>query len=323
MGDTAAPRVAAEAAIALGRMYDPRARTALRALVHAEDADLRIRAAVSLGRLRDREAVPALIEALWIATAEYERHETVRWLGRLRDPRALEPLIATLPDLRGRFLVVAAIGQLGDRRAFEPLARVLRWDNHANVRDGTLQGLGWLGDPRAVPLITTLAAEDASLKLATESLVRLGALQLGAIGGSDVARQNRLADFTDCYEGPLMHDWDYLHRTSCVMRASSAALELAVPEAVSQAEQGIVVVLGAKRSDAAAPAPLRLTIGGRALAEVAVDGSWDELRWTLPAGSLAQGRVQARLQSDEPARFAIDHLLLLPRSSIVVAQRGP
>ena len=99
-------------------MYDARARNALRALVRAEDPDIRVRAAVSLGRLRDTEAVPALVEALWIATGDYERQEAVRWLGRLRDPRAVEPLIQLLPESRTRFLVVAAIGMIGDRRGY-------------------------------------------------------------------------------------------------------------------------------------------------------------------------------------------------------------
>ena len=81
------PYVAAEAAIALGRLYDPRAHEALKRLVFIEDSDLRARAAVSLGRMRDRAAVPALIEALWTAPTTYEREEAIRWLGRLRSPQ--------------------------------------------------------------------------------------------------------------------------------------------------------------------------------------------------------------------------------------------
>jgi arylsulfatase A-like enzyme len=322
--DARAPLVAAEAAIALGRMYDPRARSALRGLVRAEDADIRVRAAVSLGRLRDAEAVPALIESLFIAKGEYERQEAIRWLGRLRDRRALEPLIDVLPELRTRFLVVVAIGQIGDRRAYDRLAQVLAWDRHANVRDSTIQGLGLLGDPRAIELITPIAAEDDSLTLATESLVRLGAIASGAIGGADVSQgQAALRDFTDCYEGPPRHDWDYLHRTFCVTRSSRAELPLRVPAAVSEAEHGNVVALAIKRSDEPAPAQLRVTIGTRVLEPVQVDGSWNELRWNLPADTLATGALQARLDSQDPAaRFAVDHLLILPRTTVMLAARS-
>jgi HEAT repeats len=323
MADASSPVVAAEAAIALGRMYDARARNALRGLVRAEDPDLRVRAAVSLGRLRDAEAVPALIEALWIATTDYERQEAVRWLGRLRDARAVEPLIELLPEARTRFLVVAAIGMIGDRRAYERLSQVLTWDTHTNVRDATVQGLGLLGDPRAIPAITKLAAEEPSLGFATETLVRLGAIASGAIGGTDFELgAPGLRDFGSCYAGPVLHDWDYQRRTHCTTRRATAALALKVPKAVAEAEHGVVVAVAIKRSDAARPADLQLTLGDHALPKFAVDGSWSEERFTLPPGSLAEGRVQARLASADPtARFAIDHILLLPLNSVVLAQR--
>ena len=67
---------------------------------------------------------------------------------------------------------------------------------------------------------------------------------------------------------------------------------------------------------------MQLTIGGHVLPKIAVDGSWSEERFTLPAGSLHEGRVNAQFSTAEPAaRFAIDHLLLLPLNSVVVAQR--
>lgn len=325
MQNEAAPRVAAEAAIALGRMFDARAREALRALVRSEDPDIRVRAAVSLGRLRDREAVPALIEALWIANADYERQEAVRWLGRLRDPRALQPLIDMLPESRTRFLVVVAIGQIGDPRAYERLVGVLAWDRMANVRDATLQGLGLLGDPRAIDLIAPLAAEEPSYKYASESLVRLGAIRVGAIGGVDVAaNQSGLSGFARCHEDPLDHDWIYLHRTHCTTRKQGAKLQVQVPKAVSDNDRGAVLVLGIKRIDAASAAALRLSIAGHNLEPAQTDGSWTELRWTLPAGMLRAGRAQVRLEAADPnARFAVDHLLLLPRTSVIVAHQGP
>ncbi len=315
-------RIAAEAAIALGRMFDPRARSALRRLVESEDPQIRVRAAVSLGRLRDPRAVPGLIEGLWIGQDEYERQEAVRWLGRLRDPRALDPLIQVLPEGRTRYLVPIALGMIGDDRAYEPLIDLLAWDRHPNVRDATVQGLGLLGDKRAIPLLTQLASEEDSLKLATESLVRLGALRAGAIGGTDlVAGDPGLRDFTGCHVGPIRHDWDYQHRTTCVTRSAAASLWLQVPRAVTAAPYGVRVALSIRRTDAAAAATLKLTIAGRHLDPVRVDGSWAEYRWTLPPGSLRAGRIQARLSGDGPrTRFAVDHLLLLPRSSELVAQ---
>jgi len=324
LSDQQAPRVAAEAAIALGRMFDPVARAPLRRLVSAEDPDIRARAAVSLGRLRDPAAVPALSEALWIAQSDYEREEAVRWLGRIRDRRALEPLIQLLPQQRLRYLVVVSLGMLGDDRAFEPLSDVLAWDDHANVRDGAVRGLALLGDARATDAIEALAVRDPAIKQAAESLVRLGALKHGKIGGTDVMSSTVAAsDFGECVEGPLLHDWDFEHRTFCVTRKSSASLTLQVPPAVSAAPAGNQVVLTVRRTDAPAAADLQLKLGSVVLAPVKVDGTWHEFRWDVPSAELHAGHVQAHLTTAVPgARFAVDHVLLLPVPAEVLAQRS-
>jgi arylsulfatase A-like enzyme len=321
MADKTSPAVAAEAAIALGRMFDPRARPFLKRLVTSEDPAIRVRAGVSLGRLRDVAAVPALIEALWIAPTDYERQEAVRWLGRLRDTRALEPMIRLLPEVRTRYLVPVAIGMLGDARGYPALAELLTWDEHADVRSATVQGLGLLGDSRAIGLIVPLAANDESPSPASESLVRLGAIRQGAIGGVDFST-SALApeDLWHCHVGPLRHDWDFEHRTFCETRRASTALDVAMPRSVASASHGVVVALAIKRVDAADPAEVQLTLGSQALDRVQVDASWQERRWVLPAGGLPPGRVRVRIATTDPmARFALDHLLLIPKSAIVVA----
>ena len=171
-----------------------------------------------------------------------------------------------------------------------------------------------------------LAAVDESLKTATESLVRLGALRSGAIGGTDLAAGDANAhDFTDCYTGPLRHDWDYQHRTYCSMQHDSAALSLAVPRRWPTRRT-------ARSSRSPPSAPTRTTRrDARAVdrrrtrsTRCKVDGSWDEYRFVLPAGSLHAGRVQAQLQRARSGRaLRVDHVLLLPRTSELIAQRGP
>jgi HEAT repeat protein len=316
--------VAAEAAIALGRLFDERATPMLRKLVSAEDPGIRCRAAVSLGRLRDLAAVPSLIDALWFAPSSYEREEAVRWLGHLRDTRALEALINLLPEAHTRHLVVVAMGELGDRRAFAPLAQVLDSDRNENVRDGVVRGLGLLGDARALPLVVPLFSDDPSLRNAGETLVRLRALDRQLIGGADVTRgAPGSIGFGDCHVGPLHHDWDYLHRTSCTTRTDDAALRLSVPSDVSNAKHGTVAVLSVKRTDASSSAEVEVSIAGHALEPIHVDGEWSEYRWPLEPGSLAQGSVRAEIHSREPsARFEVDHLLLVPRNSDGVSAHG-
>jgi arylsulfatase A-like enzyme len=315
--ESAEATVAAEASIALGRMFDQRARSSLRRLVLSEDPELRARAGVSLGRLRDVNAVPALIDALWIAPSQYDREEAIRWLGRLHDNRGLEPLLDLLPDLRTRYLVVIAMGQLGDRRAFDPLADLLKWDNHSNVRDNAIQGLGLLRDPRAIDLIVPLAVADPSLKTAGESLVRLHAIDCQAVGGTDgVQGKGALSGFGYCYQGPEVHDWDYLHRTWCETTDKAASLNLSIPETVSTSDGGSVALLMIKRTDAPKPAELVLSVGDIMLEPVQVDGKWSEFRWPLKPGTLSRGHIKASIYSpNDKARFAIDHLLLLPKSA--------
>ncbi|MCA9603351.1 MAG: sulfatase-like hydrolase/transferase, partial [Myxococcales bacterium] len=113
--------VSAEAAIALGRLENPKAHAALRRLAYAEDPDIRARAAVSLARMRDPASVPGLIDALWVTTTTYDREEAVRWLGRMRDERGVEPLIDLIPESRLRHLTVVALGMIGDMRAYQLL----------------------------------------------------------------------------------------------------------------------------------------------------------------------------------------------------------
>ncbi len=308
------PLVAAEAAIALGRMHHTGGRDLLRNLVLSEDPDIRSRAAVSLGRLRDVAAVPALIDALWIAPNDYEREEAIRWLGRLRDPRAIEPLISLLPESRTRHLVVIALGAIGDPRGFDTLRDVLQWEDHANVRDSTVRALGMLKDPRGLSLLLPLAVSDPTLKHATESLVRLGAIEQGAIGGIDFDKRTRAPGVTRCTEFSDRHDWDYLHRTVCETSRAQVTLHMSLPSTVVQSAGGSVWVMAMRRVDGQEPATVSVQIGQQPAQQVPVDSAWTEARWNVDAGSLSEGRTRVQLNvMPESARLALDHVLVLPR----------
>ena len=319
------PLVAAEASIALGRMYDLRAKESLRGLVFSEDPDLRTRAAVSLGRLRDTLAVPALIEALWLADTAYDREEAVRWLGRLRDPRAVEPLLALIPEFATRYLVAVALGQIGDKRAYGALADMLSWESRSNIRDSVVRGLGMLGDPRALPRLVELADSEPDLTFTLESLVRLGALERGLIGGADfVGELAGSAGVGRCAAFSPNHDWDYLNRTTCETTAPTASVRLAVPAAVRGAggAGGAVLVLSARRLDHSGPVDVVITLGGTALPALRVDAQWSEQRVLVDAATLARlgATATAELRPSAPgARLRLDHLLLVPHHAAVAA----
>jgi arylsulfatase A-like enzyme len=327
--------ISAEAAISLGRLYDPRARDALRRLVHVEDADLRARAAVSLARLRDPDAVPGLLDTLRLTTDTYEREESVRWLGRLRNPIALEPLIELLTEFRFRLLSIIALGQLGDPRAYSHLVDILEWESRSNLRDGVARSIGQLADPRGMPLLLHMAGHDAELTAAPESLVRLGALQQGLVGGADLdraaARRNRT--IADCREEPLLRDWDYHDRTACTSRANELSVRLALPPSVrapaaapepatdgsaAQDATDVVVIVRLRRVGEGAPFPVSLTIdparGAPALPELSGEAAsgWREFRMQLPRTAFTGTTTRATVRAPEGERVEVDHILLVP-----------
>lgn len=312
--DTTPFEVAAEAAIALGRMYDPRARDALKGLVHVEDPFVRARAAVSLGRLRDVAAVPALIDALWAAPTQYEREEAVRWLGRLRDRRALEPLLSLLPEFSLRYLVTVSLGLIGDSRAFAPLSEMMRWESHTNIRDELVRGLGYLGDERALPLLVEAFAQEPVLKNPGESLVRLSAIEHGVLGGTDFSPTTPdLHGFGDCRAAEYFHDWDYLERTTCAQMAKRATASLRLPRSRTHWKRGAELVLRARRAEGSDTGSLNVSLNGKPLATLSVDGSYQEFRLEVPASSLTGASVHLELEMEAPPYVVIDHALLIPR----------
>jgi arylsulfatase A-like enzyme/HEAT repeat protein len=322
--ETTPLEVAAEAAIALGRMYDQRARTALTRLVQVEDPYLRARAAISLGRLRERAAVPALIEALWVAPTQYEREEAVRWLGRLRDTRAVEPLLSLLPEFNLRYLLAVALGQIGDPRAYPALSEMLEWESHMNIRDEVVRGLGILGDARIIEALVHVLASEPALKNTAESLVRLGALERGHLGGVDLnAATKGTSGFERCQAGPLFHDWDYVGRTFCTSRGHEVQLKLPMPTSHARWNTGAELILRVRRTDGDDPVTLALTLSGKPLATVRAAASFTEQRVPIEPGALRHGPLKLGIAaSTQEARFAIDHALLVPREGALLAGSG-
>jgi len=125
------------------------------------------------------------------------RAEAARALGKLGDPRAVDPLIMLLadasPDLRSSVKdaladlghdkwktlisddrdILGQLGKCGDPAALAPLLRVLG-DYTARVRVQAAHALGVLGDPRAVdPLIAELADRDANVRKAVATALAL------------------------------------------------------------------------------------------------------------------------------------------------------
>lgn len=127
----------------------------------------RAHAAVLLGSedAQAAEVVPYLLAAL------EDPDRTVRAgaaesLGRIGDPRAVEPLIAVIEDRDGDWSVRAraawSLGKLKDRRATGPLVAALA-DMVSHVRLLAATALGEIGDPAAEEALRSTAQHDSDL----------------------------------------------------------------------------------------------------------------------------------------------------------------
>jgi HEAT repeat protein len=234
-----------KAAETLGKLRDTRAVEPLIAALKDKDKGVRRKAAEALGKLQGVQAVEPLIAALkdehelvrqvalralgqiWQlprlaelgSSSRSMRREAVEALGKLRDARAVEPLIVALEDDDWwvRSGAARALRKLGDTRAVEPLIAVLRdeeelvrqhalralgqiWQlpdltrlgsNDRSVQEEAAEALGELGDTRAVePLIAALKDKDKGVReKAAEALGKLGEpaveLLIATLGGND------------------------------------------------------------------------------------------------------------------------------------------
>ena len=182
--------IAASSAKALGDIGDKRAVEplieALQGVHHGQRNDIRLReqAAIALGKLRDPKAFDHLVAAVKNsdptcayaaadALVEYGdlsittfmklmgndaynvRAAAAKSLGKLREGKAVDPLLNMLDD-KAWWAAVEALGHLGDRKAVEPIIALLEEEETPSNIHKIAEALGNLGDPRAIdPLIKT------------------------------------------------------------------------------------------------------------------------------------------------------------------------
>jgi HEAT repeat protein len=128
------------------------------------NSSIRYLAAGQLGRLRDRRAVKPLIHSLQTDRDRVVRNWVAAALGDIGDPSAVEALIAILKDDDSglRFCATEALGKIGDERAFRPLLTVLE-DKELYPRAYAAEALGRIGEPGALePLVKVLQGTDDS-----------------------------------------------------------------------------------------------------------------------------------------------------------------
>jgi HEAT repeat protein len=136
---------------------EPGARQEVRRLFReTKEPEMRQYLALVLGRTRDREAVPLLLEAL--QDPDDKTRIYVLWaLGTLGDRRARGALEAALadPDAGLRKTAAFALGELGDRAAVPRLTAALD-DATADVRWNAALSLARLGSDAGLPVLETM-----------------------------------------------------------------------------------------------------------------------------------------------------------------------
>lgn len=174
-------QVRVRAVLALGRMRDAEAVSPLceSLVLHPE---LWPAAVSALGQIGDPRANPALAALLGLPEAEKVkglRQEIVLALANLRDPSVIPVLAEALrdPSYRVRAQAAESLGKLGWREAVPALIGALH-DSRWQVATKAAAALGSLGEPAGIePLIRTLAHENPEL--------RVGVVQaLGELGGA-------------------------------------------------------------------------------------------------------------------------------------------
>jgi HEAT repeat protein len=142
-------------------------------LLHHDDADLRIQAALALGTQPDPAAVDALLTALDDPDVNVRFH-AIEALGKL-GPAAAVDRLAAIAESNDFFLAFPALDALARISDPSVAPRVVPLLGDALVGDQAAEVLGHIGDEEAVvPLVRALDRPDASVVTIVEALVAVG-----------------------------------------------------------------------------------------------------------------------------------------------------
>ncbi len=135
--------------------------------------------AIALGLVRDREAVPMLLERLTSLTEDQGQAYVALALGMIGDPRAIGPLreVAAKSEFRPDSLeqTATALALLGDKSAAPKLAEWLAKAGSQTAQASIARALGKIGDVRTIqPLIEIAGKKELPALTRAFAVVALG-----------------------------------------------------------------------------------------------------------------------------------------------------
>jgi HEAT repeat protein len=176
-------QVPGEAPGGLGRLRD-RYRTpqqsqkldeSLRKL-RSDDPEKRLQGLQDLGEVTDKKAVEHLVAAASDPDMRI-RIKAIDVLGRVRAPEAIPLLVQQLfmrdTDLGTKQRILACLGKIGDARATTPIVDFLARTGDPATRGNAIFALGEIGDRAALPPLEAIAdSEDPLLRGLAQEAVR-------------------------------------------------------------------------------------------------------------------------------------------------------
>lgn len=158
------------ACLALGLFKDPSTFDAItNVLLDDPMIEVRQAAAKALGNTEHPAALPYLMEALhdsfWWFEREYAAADLLHAIEKM-NTAAVDPLIRALEDKEGtvRKFAAALLGKLGDPRAIEPLGMKL-YDMHYDVGRASAEALAKFGAPAVDVLIEALSHPEMWIRI--------------------------------------------------------------------------------------------------------------------------------------------------------------
>ena len=179
-------RMAAESLAAIASMTEV---DGLIAAFSSADQSVRKFSATALSWNHEARVSDALISLLGDKDY-YVCLEAAKSLGKIGDPRAVEPLIEVLQSGSPPREVARALGEIGDLRAVQPLIDALEAqvgkDHHWELPQSIIEALSKLGDTRAIEPLNTFLSHKSSYEKGSELTRSALASALGTIGDSMV-----------------------------------------------------------------------------------------------------------------------------------------